>query len=201
MEQEVLIVRKRGVKRWRLSVDRDGRAVFTASLSTSQKTIDDALKKHKNWIAKHAARRLNAIEKARKLYKDREGLIPLLGEWIAPPSGDLNGFYRKEALTFFSKECDRLAAVLDVCFNKIRIADQISRYGSCSVKKTLSFNWRIVKSPLFVAKYIAAHEIAHLNYMNHKRDFWNCVASIAPDFLEAEKWLKENGDFLRFDIC
>ncbi|MDR2151838.1 MAG: M48 family metallopeptidase, partial [Helicobacteraceae bacterium] len=196
----VVVVRKSAVKRLRLSVNRDGIAVLSAPKNAPQKTIDETLEKHKAWIAKHTARRLESIKKAKAIYADRVGLIPFLGEWIASPS-DPNGFYVKEARAFFAKECGRLAAAIGVEFKKIRIADQKTRYGSCSAKGTLSFSMRIVKAPLFVAKYIAAHEIAHLKHMNHKSAFWRCVASLAPDYEEAEKWLAANGDFLRFDPC
>lgn len=181
-------------------MNREGVVVLSAPRFFSQRAIKEALAKHEGWIAKHRARRLESIERAKALYAERAGLVPFFGEWIAPPSDPI-GFYRNEARAFFTKECDRLAAAIGVAFNRIRIGDQKSRYGSCSAKGTLSFSWRIVKAPLFVARYIAAHEVAHLMHMNHKSVFYDCVASVAPDYKEAEKWLAKNGDFLRFDPC
>jgi predicted metal-dependent hydrolase len=200
MDRKVIVVRKSGNKRWRLSVNRDGEAVLSAPPSMSQEAIARTLEAHKHWIVTRSARRLASIEKARAIYAAHKGQIPLFGEWIAKPDAPI-GFYRGEARVFFGEECAFFAATIGVRFVRIRIGDQKSRYGSCSAKGTLSFCARIVKAPRFVAKYIAAHEVSHLAYMNHKDRFWSCVASLAPDYLEAEKWLKENGDFLRLDPC
>lgn len=78
-------------------------------------------------------------------------------------------------------------------YSRIQIRDQKTRWGSCSSKGTLSFNWRLMLAPPGVLDYVVVHELCHLTHMNHSRDFWNCVSAILPDYKEKRNWLKEHG--------
>lgn len=81
-------------------------------------------------------------------------------------------------------------------YSRIRIGNQKTRWGSCSSKGTLSFNWRLMLAPPAILDYVIVHELCHLTYMNHSGDFWECVAAILPDYKEKRKWLKEHGNEL-----
>lgn len=78
-------------------------------------------------------------------------------------------------------------------FQRITIRAQKTRWGSCSSRGTLSFNWRLMLAPPRVLDYVVVHELCHLKHMDHSRNFWNAVAEIMPDYKEHKKWLKENG--------
>ncbi len=75
-------------------------------------------------------------------------------------------------------------------FNRIFIRNQKSRWGSCSSRRNLSFNYKIVFLPLAVADYLIVHELCHLGQMNHSPDFWNLVAEQIPDYKKLRKELK-----------
>jgi len=68
-----------------------------------------------------------------------------------------------------------------------------SRWGSCSYKGDLSYFWRLIFVPEFVADYICAHEVAHIQEHNHSPKFWKLVAFLCPRYQEAKAWLKEHG--------
>lgn len=74
----------------------------------------------------------------------------------------------------------------------INIRDQRTRWGSCSTRGTLSFNWRLVMAPPEVLNYVVVHELAHLRVPNHSREFWNLVSQYFPAYKEARLWLKRN---------
>lgn len=76
---------------------------------------------------------------------------------------------------------------------RITLRDQSSRWGSCSAKGDLSFNWRLVCAPAHVLRYVAAHEVAHLRHMDHSPAFWAFVTRIDPQWKRARGWLKANG--------
>ena len=76
---------------------------------------------------------------------------------------------------------------------RIAIRDQKTRWGSCSQKGTLSFNWKIGLFPESVMNYVIIHELCHLCEMNHGSRFWALVASVDPDYKDAQKWLRDNG--------
>ena len=80
---------------------------------------------------------------------------------------------------------------------RISIRNQKSRWGSCSRRGTISLNWRLIQTPAFVRDYIILHELAHRRHMNHSDKFWQEVERMCPDYLVAERWLKQNAKLMR----
>lgn len=74
---------------------------------------------------------------------------------------------------------------------RICIKDVRSRWGSCSSKRNLNFNWRLILTPMEVLDYVVVHELCHLKEMNHSRDFWALVEGILPDYEKRRKWLRD----------
>lgn len=79
---------------------------------------------------------------------------------------------------------------------KVSIRDQRTRWGSCSSKGSLSFNWKLYLAPPQCLDYVVVHELCHLVEMNHSPAFWSLVESIMPDYRTWKKWLKDNGHTL-----
>jgi predicted metal-dependent hydrolase len=75
---------------------------------------------------------------------------------------------------------------------KVRISRARRRWGSCSSKRTISLNWRLIMIPQETARYICVHELAHLRQMNHSQAFWNEVEKWMPEWRDHEAWLKEH---------
>lgn len=68
-----------------------------------------------------------------------------------------------------------------------------TRWGSCNSKGHLNLNWRLVLCPEMVMDYVIIHELTHLKYFNHSRQFWRAVAAACPKFEAARRWLKISG--------
>jgi predicted metal-dependent hydrolase len=81
---------------------------------------------------------------------------------------------------------------LGVKANKINVKELKSLWGSCSVKRILNFNWRIVMAPLNILDYLVVHELSHLIHQNHSPRFWETVAAAVPEHHKARKWLRQN---------
>jgi len=90
-----------------------------------------------------------------------------------------------------------LAALHGLRIRRVRVGNQRSRWGSCSVQGTIALNWRLVQAPESVRDYIILHELMHLRQMNHSPRFWAEVRGVCPDFEEAECWLRRNARLLR----
>ncbi len=105
----------------------------------------------------------------------------------------VTSFLKREARSRLDEAVLRHAATLGVRPRAIRITDTVSRWGSCSTTRTLSFSWRIVMAPPEVLDYLAAHEVAHLREMNHSPAFWALVRSLCPETDRHKAWLKHNG--------
>lgn len=83
----------------------------------------------------------------------------------------------------------RLARLIGVKFDRIFIRS-MRKWGSCSIRKNLSFNFQLIGLPEELAEYVIIHELAHLADFSHSRNFWSIVASACPDYAERRKSLK-----------
>lgn len=82
---------------------------------------------------------------------------------------------------------------LKFSFNQINIKNQKTRWGSCSKKGNLNFNYKIALLPQRTADYIIVHEICHLKQFNHSRKFWSLVSQTMPDYMKIRNELKTSG--------
>ncbi len=98
--------------------------------------------------------------------------------------------YAKDLL---DEKAKQYAGKMQVAFHQISVRDQKTRWGSCSSKRNLSFNWKLVMMPEDIINYVVVHELAHLKQMNHSPQFWNEVGKILPDYRVSRSWLKEKG--------
>ncbi|MDK2827693.1 MAG: hypothetical protein PWP67_485 [Clostridium butyricum] len=67
------------------------------------------------------------------------------------------------------------------------------RWASCTKNNELLFNWRSVMAPSNILDYIIVHELCHMKYKNHSKEFWDSVCEILPDYEIRREWLKNNG--------
>jgi predicted metal-dependent hydrolase len=88
---------------------------------------------------------------------------------------------------------DEEAPALGVRYGRIQIRDQRTRWGSCSARGTLSFNWRLALAPFEVLDYVVVHELCHLREPNHSARFWRLVGSRRPGWRRQRDWLTAYG--------
>lgn len=105
----------------------------------------------------------------------------------------LTEWFRRQAKEALSPRCAAKAGRLGCAPGRISVRDTRSRWGSCSAAGNLSFSWRLVMAPEHVLDYVAAHEVAHLKFMNHGEGFWSAVCDLSGDPGAARAWLKEHG--------
>lgn len=105
--------------------------------------------------------------------------------------------YKEAAAEYFPKRVAYYQTLTGGTYERITIRDQKTRWGSCSSNGTLSFNWRLMLAPPRVLDYVVVHELCHLTYMNHSKDFWSKVEEVMPEYKEYRLWLKNNGSTLR----
>lgn len=105
--------------------------------------------------------------------------------------------YIKISLEIVNKRIIYYSKVIGVSYNNIRIKEQKTRWGSCSKKSNLNFNWKLIMAPEWVLDYVVIHELCHLKHLNHSKDFWSTVEEFMPEYKEARIWLKDNGSKLK----
>ena len=77
----------------------------------------------------------------------------------------------------------------NLSYKRVAIRDQRSRWGSCSTKQNLNFNYRILFLPEALVDYIVVHELCHLAEFNHSPVFWSHVEKTLPDYNERKAQL------------
>ena len=115
----------------------------------------------------------------------------------ANTKGLLEDWFRQEASVQLRSKTARYCEVIKVEPKSIRVKAYKARWGSCSSKGEVSYNWRIVMAPHEVIDYVVVHELSHLKELNHSPRFWRQVESICPDYRLHRTWLKHNGHLLK----
>lgn len=105
----------------------------------------------------------------------------------------IKDFLKQLAHKDLKQSVDKYSKAIGKKVNRVTLRDTRSRWGSCSSASNLNFSWRLIMAPPFVLDYLAAHEVAHLQEMNHSSDFWKLTRSLCPDTNRAEIWLKKHG--------
>ena len=113
-------------------------------------------------------------------YKNRQSVI--LKKWLL-----------QQAISILSEKTKYWSTQMDVSPNQIKLKDQKTRWGSCSSKGNINYNWRIIMAPENIIDYLVIHELAHLKVPNHSNSFWNLVESFDRNYKNNRKWLKDNG--------
>jgi predicted metal-dependent hydrolase len=160
-------------KRMRIAVYCDGDVVVTVPKNFDLGLMDKFLAEKKDWILK----------------KVREFLSSPL-RFIKRRSKSDYKKYENEAMALVVKRINYLNQNLNLKYNKINIKDQKTRWGSCSKKGNLNFNYKILFLSAEIRDYIIVHELCHLKEFNHSKIFWNLVRSVIPDYLEIRNSLK-----------
>jgi len=108
----------------------------------------------------------------------------------------ITDFLKREARRDLEKASRGYADAMQLDFMRLSVRDTTTRWGSCSSTGTLSYSWRLIMAPPKVLDYVCAHEVAHIEQMNHGPEFWNLVYRHCPHTDFARKWLKRRGHAL-----
>ncbi len=171
-------------KSWSLSMSSDGLLTMRIPNAMSRQYAESLMAEKQNWIVKQYNKITEQKEK-----RPVSGLSEI-------QRSALEKRYREAAHSYFPERVKHYAAMLHVTYGKITIRDQKTRWGSCSSRGNLNFNWRLMLAPPRVLDYVVVHELCHRKHMDHSPAFWQKVAGILPDYKALRKWLKDNGNTL-----
>jgi predicted metal-dependent hydrolase len=108
----------------------------------------------------------------------------------------LQSWYRARALERLQEKTSRYAQQIGVAPAGVSVRAFRSRWGSCTKRGQLVFNWAIIKAPHSIVDYVVIHELCHLIHPNHSKEFWQVVGRHDADFAAHRQWLKERGEGL-----
>ncbi|MDE1149307.1 MAG: SprT family zinc-dependent metalloprotease [Azospirillaceae bacterium] len=102
-------------------------------------------------------------------------------------------FLKAEARRHLSALTAETAARAGLRASAVTVRDTRSRWGSCSATGRISYSWRLILAPPPIVAYVVAHEVAHLQEMNHGPKFWVLCERLAGDVDRPRAWLKSHG--------
>ena len=192
-------VRHRPVRYARLEIKPEGRIVVTAPEGFD---VNAFIKKHERWLQD----RLRELEEIRM--ESARG-FPFFGGFYRLELGNVRGVELRDDKLIIPAERERArktlkellrakitppialySVLMEVSPGKIYIRNQRTKWASCSSRKNLSFNLRLVAVPEELLQYVVIHELAHLRYLDHSKAFWRLVGRFYPDYRTARKELR-----------
>jgi len=155
-------------------VNDDGEVVVTKPARISTKFVEKELFTNFDWFLKHIKRLGNEPKK-------------ILGH-LTPKDYKKN---KEKARRLVKSRVKFFNQIYGQKIGTIYIRNQRSRWGSCSHKGNLNFNYKIIFLPQELQDYLIVHEICHLIEMNHSKKFWKFVGQTIPHYKKLDKMLKK----------
>lgn len=156
-----------------IQIDREGQVIVRTPYGITKRQVEEFLDEKKDWILqtrqrveKRKTEQISISEEVR-----REGI--------------------ERAKRIFPERTAYFAKRMGVDYGRITIREQKTRWGSCSSKGNLNFNWKLVLLAPELLDYVVVHELAHRREMNHSKNFWRIVEAELTDYRERRRRLKE----------
>lgn len=104
----------------------------------------------------------------------------------------IRDFYKREAIKTISERTRFWAEQMKLHPQSLKFREQKTRWGSCSSKGAINFNWRLIVFRPEIVDYVIIHELSHLKHMNHSAHFWGLVEEHCADYEVLMKELRES---------
>lgn len=218
MDIKVEITRKK-IKNIILKVTPDGRVLISAPTRVPQSYLKEFIKTKEDWIVKKLEEAKNRNKKELN-YESDEEIIYLGKKYYLEVINSYNEkvFIQDEKIYIYCLENSttedrerifktwlkvelesilkaltyKIGKMIGYLPNEIRIGDMKSRWGSCiSTRKVITYNLQLAFQPLPLIEYVVLHELAHIPYPNHQKEFWSFVEKFIPDWKERRKLLNK----------
>lgn len=154
-----------------LSVDDELNTVVKAPLFVSDKQINDFVTKNQVWLENAVIRKKNQLKRYNLSQTEIDNLII-------------------EAKKYLPKRVKYYSVLMNVKPTGIKITSARKRFGSCSGKNSICFSLYLMTYPKEAVDYVVVHELAHIKYHNHSKEFYKFIERFMPDYKEREKFLK-----------
>lgn len=161
----------------RVTVSADGKVTLSRPSYVSEKRALSFLNENLDWVVKRVSEAVSGLNPNLSVHSNEH-----FKEHIDRARGLV-----EEKVSYWNR-------FYGFKYNRIYIRNQKSRWGSCSSKGNLSFNYKIIFLKDDFQDYLVVHELCHLKYLNHSKDFWGLVSKTFPDYRSYRKnFLKSGG--------
>ena len=154
-------------RRMRVSIriDSSGTLIVSKSPWISVKSAERVLEKNFEWIETRM-REMNARPKKLLEHYSRKDFLA----------------YKEVARKLVNERLEYYNRIYRFNIGRVTIRNQKSRWGSCSPRGDVNFNYKLALLPPELSDYVIVHELCHIGEMNHGSKFWALVARTVPDW-------------------
>lgn len=156
----------------RLTVNCEGNLIVSAPVHTDISSIESFILKKSAWITDKINYFKSFTIKIKTTKKDYS-------------------VHKEKALALAQAKIEYYNKTYNFSYKNITVRNQKTRWGSCSRKGNINFNYKIALIPEHLADYIIVHELCHLGQFNHSKAFWNLVSKTIPEYKKYRLELKK----------
>lgn len=222
---EIEIKRSKRRKTITVNIERDGSVNAVAPTDCDDETIRKELEAREYLICKHVAHRkavnkayinrdfvngqaflfmgksynLLISETARKSLEIVDDKFVLNERYLPKAKETFIKFYKKQGLPYLQERIDYFSKLVGRAPVSIRLIELGGHWASCTPQHTINFHWKCIMAKPEIIDYLIVHELTHLKYPQHTRQFWDSVFSVMPNYKECEDWLHDYGVTLNLD--
>ena len=216
---DIEIRRSKRSKTITVNIERDGSVNAVAPLDCPEETIRKELLAHEYLISKRIANRkavckahvkrefvngqsflfmgqsynLLIAEKAKKSLEIIDDRFVLSEKNLPKAKETFIKFYKKQGLPYIQERVNYYSQLVGHSPASIKIMELGAHWASCTPKQNINFHWKCIMAKPMIIDYLIVHELTHLRYPQHTRQFWDAVFSVMPNYKECEEWLHDYG--------
>ncbi len=165
MEPQYILI-KSNIKNVYIQI-KDGRIIVKVPKRFTNDQVETIVKEKQKWIEKN-------LEKSKRKQEREEQ------------------YTKEEFIQIVEETIKELMKITGLKPNRVRIKPIQYAWGSCSSNKNITINQNLIRYSRMAIRYVILHELCHLKYMNHSKEFWNLVATYMPDYKESKKELRNS---------
>ena len=205
---EVVVTKKMSTRNMYLRVKDDLKIYITTNTFTTNREIENFIRNNLDSVAKFINKMEKKTEKKEKFFflgKEYD-VVKISSSGITLGENkvfinkeytneDIEKWLKKESLDIFQTHLDNCYKVFTrkIPYPSLTIRKMTSRWGVCNTKtKRVTLNSELIRMPLFCLDYVIYHELSHLIYGNHSKDFWSLVEENCPEYKKIRKYMKED---------
>lgn len=210
--KEKIEIHKKKVKNVTLKVKRDGTIHLTVPEAATDDYIERVIDNKQDWIESQLKHFNENYEKPKekemvsgesfrylgksyrlKIVQSNKEYVRLYRGYIEIYVKDKNNtnkkkellkkWYQEKAKKKFAELVHEYEQIVKEEVNNIRVITMQTRWGSCNVeRKNINLNLELIKKPRYCIEYVILHELAHLKYPNHSKQFWDYMSVHMPNW-------------------
>ena len=204
-KNNLFFYKKKQIKFLRLKLDNNGNFMLSIPYFYSFENVLKFLEQNQAWIENTKAKfkilsqnEVFFLGKKYELVIDKSYAKTRLSKGFIKTASRLEfeNFLRKNARIIFGFYLKKWCLKTGFFCTHLSIKDMKTRWGSCNhTKKYINLNLRLLQKSLKAIEYVILHEISHLKYPNHSKEFYDFLGSFMQDYKKRELEFKDFNDF------